>query len=917
MHWPNNLPNQLTTFIGREDEIARLRSMLAGTRLLTLMGSGGSGKTRLALQLAALSGEEYPDGTWLVELGALSDRKLVAQIVASVLQLRENPDKSIVATLIEYLQPLKLMLILDNCEHLIEACSELAYDLLQACPGLTILATSRQGLGIEGETCWRVPSLTLPDPHNPNDLARLEEFEAVRLFLVRAKQRRPDFALTSENSTAVARLCYQLDGIPLAIELAAARVNVLSVEQIVSRLSKRFRLLSSSSQSALPRHKTLEAMMDWSYDLLSQREATLFRALSVFSGTFLLEAVQGVDGAGGDEFETINQLMQLADKSLLSVDEAGGEARYGMLETIQQYALEKAISAGEYPALRDRHLRWYVTLGERTEDELVGNKQGVWLERLEKEHENLRAALSYATTGLHLPGQPRLDIQHDSDNERTTLGLRLAGSLVWFWYFRGYISEGRRWLEGALAAGAEYTRTVDKAKALSACGVLAYLQSDYAVARERLEESLGIWQELDDSRGRAFALTFLGRVLERQGDSAGRELGEKSVALFREIGDKWGLALSLDFLGEEARNTGKADLAAALHDESLTLYRELGHNWGIALELSHFAQVALRHGDLSDAKRRLEEAVEIQRQVGDKWMLAWTLNNLGDAVRLDGDNATANNIYSESLALFREVGDIGGTAASLRVLSRQALAEGKQDTAWELSNESLTLFRGLGDRPGTASELIQLGQIALARHEHTRAGALFRESLTVARALGEKRLVAQAIRGLASIAAASEHWERAALLSGVADSTEQEGNSHGRAHSGVADHDKPARAFRGEQAASYQKGRTLPMAEAISVALHDDPNVSSWRGGPDGHLLHAHGNQLATTASADELTKREVEVLSMIAEGLTDAQVADRLILSTRTVQAHVRSIYSKLGITTRSAATRYAIQRGLSAGER
>lgn len=728
---PNNLPQRLTSFIGRNSEIAEIGQLLRERRLLTLTGAGGSGKTRLALEAASCVLDEYPDGVWFVELAALSDPALPPQAIAALLGVREEPGRPLLDVLATYLQPADMLLILDNCEHLVESCALLAEKLLLACPHLRILATSRQPLGLEQETAHRVPPLTMPDPQALPTAEMPAEYEAVKLFIERAQSARPDFALTAENAPAVVQLCSQLDGIPLAIELAAARVKVLSVEQIAERLDERFRLLASTSRTVQPRHRSLQAMMDWSYDLLSSAERLVLQGLSVFAGSFTLDAVRSVCNLEVDEYETIDLLSQLVDRSLLMVDDVGGVARYRLLETIRHYAGERLEDAGEAPLLRSRHLEYYTLLAEHTEDELLSSKQALSLERLELEHDNLRAALAWGS--------------NSQAEQSGSYGLRLAGSLVWYWYFRGYLSEGRSWLEAALAISNPAEVSVPRAKALSAVGALAYLQSDLAVARAWLQESLLIWEALDEKRGLAFALTFLGRVADRQGDPLGGVYGERSVELFREIGDRWGLALSLDFLGEVARDRGDNDLAAALHDESLGLYTEMGHNWGVALELSHFGRVALQQGDHTTARQQLEEAVQIQRSVGDKWMLAWTLHNLGDVARRQEEPERASLLYDESRALFSELGDKSGPDGTL-----------------------------------------------------------------------------------------------------------------------------PA-------------GELLPKQAAIAE-----------ENGPDG------------------LTRREAEVLSLVAEGLTDAQIADRLSLSARTVQAHVRSIYSKLNITTRSAATRYAMEHDL-----
>ncbi len=910
MPWPNNLPSELTSFIGRERELDEVLTLFNTARLITLTGSGGAGKTRLALQAADLARGIFTDGAWLIELATVSNPRLVPQTVASDLAVREVPDKSPVETLVDYLQPLKLLLILDNCEHLIDACSSIAQTLLRACPRLTILATSRQGLNIEGEVCWRVPSLSLPDPRITQSPDELRCYEAVQLFVDRAKQRRSDFALTQQNASSVAQLCYRLDGIPLAIELAAARIRVLSVEQIVERLDERFRLLASPNHSALPRHQTLEAMIDWSYDLLDEPERKLYRALAVFAGSFTLEAVAPVVGEGLDEFATIELLSQLVDKSLIMVDEQNHAARYRMLDTLRQYAWQKAVSEGEITALQVRHLEWCVSWSEGTEDKLVSRHQAEWLDKHDKEHDNVRAALAFAVARARPePGE--------EDARRAWMGLRLAGSLAWYWYFRGFLSEGRGWLESALSAASHPERDAALAKARSAAGVLAYLQSDYTLAHKHLEESLSIWNELVDPRGTAFALTFLGRVLAVEGDPLRREIGERSVEIFRVINDRWGLAISLDFLGEEARERGHSELANALHEESLGLYRILGHDWGIALELSHFAQVSYSVGDFAEARLRLEEAVVMQRAVGDKSALAWSLDRLGDILLQENNVSQAEAAYRECFDLFREVEHRGGMAASLRKWGSLALKGGDPDLAWKLTTESLDLNRDLNYRQGIIDDLVQMGSIAQFRANFLQARSLYREALTRARALGDNNFISKCIEKLAELTAAQEDWEQAALLLGIADMFGTPNAETGRSPA-AQQKSKTAdivRSHLGERTFEtlYARGLAMPQADGISVALHTDPPAEQptsklhpvMQAGPNSEISGDTDNQ-------DDLTKRELEVLKLMAEGLTDAQVADRLVLSTRTVQAHVRSIYSKLDIATRSAATRYAIRRGL-----
>ena len=425
---PNNLPRQLTSFIGREREMAEVRRLLSTTRLLTLTGSGGCGKTRLALQVAADLVEAFAEGVWFVDLAPLSDPALVPQTVAATLRVREEPGRPILITLSEYLQPRHLLLVLDNCEHLVGACAELAQALLRACPHLQILATSREPLRIGGETTWRVPSLSLPDLLRLPLVESLAEYEAVRLFTDRAEVVLPGFLVTDQNALAVAQVCHRLDGIPLAIELAATRVKVLPVHQIAARLDDRFRLLTGGSRTALPRQQTLRAVMDWSYILLSEKERTLLRRLSVFAGGWTLDAAEAV--CSGNRIETVevlDLLAQLVDRSLVAVDREDAEARYRLLDTVRQYAREKLQDSGEETEVHGRHREWFLDLAERTEPELLGPEQGVWLARLEAEHDNLRAALTWS----------------QQEEEGGEAGLRLAGALGRFWWMRGHLTEGR------------------------------------------------------------------------------------------------------------------------------------------------------------------------------------------------------------------------------------------------------------------------------------------------------------------------------------------------------------------------------------------------------------------------------------------------------------------------------------------
>ena len=540
----HNLPRQLTSFIGREGEMEEVRRLLTDTYLLTLTGAGGCGKTRLALEVVSHLVDEYADGVWLVELGSLSDPGLVPQKVAAVLDVREQPGHPLSDTLADYLRAKNLLLLLDNCEHLIEACATLAEALLQTCANLKILATSREGLDIPGEMTYRVPSLSLPDPQQLPQLEYIRQYEAINLFIERTTFNQPTFTLTDRNAPVIAQICQRLDGIPLAIELAAARVKALSVEQIGARLEDSFRLLKGGSRTALPRQQTLRATIDWSYNLLTAPERKLLNRLSVFRGGWTLEAAEEVcSGKGVETDEVLDLLTQIVNKSMVvmeevsSGEEGGGETRYRLLETVRGYGLERLAESGEEEAIRQHHASFFLALAEEAGPELHGPDQVEWLGRLKGELDNLRAAL-----------------QWNKSENNFEAGLRLAGALWWFWNTAGIASEGREWLEGTLRrpSVAERSGVSDSVltKALASAGVLAGIQGDSDRAVELCEEGLILARELGDKKDIAFSLTNLGAVKYFRGEfEQARQYAEEGIALSREVGDKWLLASSLRILG--------------------------------------------------------------------------------------------------------------------------------------------------------------------------------------------------------------------------------------------------------------------------------------------------------------------------------------------------------------------------------
>jgi predicted ATPase/class 3 adenylate cyclase len=709
---PNNLPVQLTSFIGRGREIAEIKTMLATERLVTLTGAGGSGKTRLAVQVGADLLEQYPDGVWLVELAALADPALVPQTVASALGVPEQPGRGLTETLVDYVRSKLLLLLLDNCEHLLAACAGLADSLLRACPRLRILATSRESLGMRGETLYPVPSLSIPDPQRLPRTEDLVQYDAVRLLAERAAAAVPVFKVTQQNAQAVAHLCYRLDGIPLAIELAAARLKALAVEQVVARLDDRFQLLTGGNRTALPRQQTLRATMDWGYDLLSVKERLVLRRLSVFVGGWTLEAAETVCCGGSVEASDIMDLLaRLVDKSLVLAETRGSEARYRLLETVRQYGHDRLLESVEAAAVKERHRDWCLRLAARAEPELRGTRQDVWLERLEREHDNLRAALEWSKP-------------EGAGNEA---GLRLAGSLWRFWEIRGLYGEGRGWLEHMLRVTIGASASA-RAKALNAAASLAW-HFDHEGATEMCEESLRLWRQLGHKEGTASALHTLGLATMTTDIGRAITLCEESLALYRGLGDNYGTASVLHTLGIIFGRAGEYERSETVIDESLELRRQLGDKAGIAGSLFDLGRVTYRHGKLAAAAAFMQESLDRYRELRYPRTIAMGLSYLGVIARLLGDHERAEALHEECLPSLRE----------------------------------------LGLRANIAHSLNELGIIARHQGDNAKAAALFEESLTIRREIADKRGIAESLETMASLASADGRILQAVQLFGAAD----------------------------------------------------------------------------------------------------------------------------------------------------
>jgi predicted ATPase len=682
-----NLPVPTTSFIGRESEIAEVKQWLTSTRLLTLIGSGGCGKTRLSLQVAADLLNDYSDGVWLVELASLSNPAAFISTVVSALGLSEERNRPLIETLIDYLKPKMLLLVLDNCEHLKAACASLAHTLLRSCPQVKILATSREALQIMGETVWRVPSLLRPDPNDlflgtEESILQLIEYDAVRLFVERARAQRTDFALNKQNGRAVAAVCHRLDGIPLALELAAAWMSSMTVGQIALHLDDCFGLLTRGNATALPRQQTLRALIDWSYELLNNQEKILLQRLSVFVGGWTLEAAEAVCGGDGIVVgRVLHVLTSLVDKSLVVFEEREEEGRYHFLETIRQYARERLAKTEEAQALGGRHRNHFLALAEMAEPQLTGAEQARWLERLEVEHDNLREALAWCK----------------AEEGGAEAGLRLAGALWRFWWVRGYLSDGWAYLAKALERSGAFARTPARAKALSGAGNLVWNQGDYGTARTLYEESLAIRRELGDKLGIAASLGNLGVMAYEQGDyGAARTLYEEGLAIRRELGDKLGIAASLGNLGVVAFYQGDYGAARTLDEESLAIQRELGDKGGIANSLICLGLVAYMQGEYGSARTLYEESLAIKRELGDKLGIAALLGNLGSVAHKQGGSGAARTLYEESMAILRELGDKRVIAYLLEGFADLAKTEGQAERAARLWGAAEALREAIG-----------------------------------------------------------------------------------------------------------------------------------------------------------------------------------------------------------------------------
>jgi non-specific serine/threonine protein kinase len=807
-----NLPVPSTPLVGREQELAALTQLLLRdeVRLVTLTGPGGTGKTRLGLQAAANLNEAFSNGTFFVSLAANTDAKLVMSTIAQVFGIFENPVRSVAEGVIAYLREKNLLLLLDNFEQVVDATPVVA-ELLAACPKLKILVTSRTVLHLTGEHEFSVPPLATPNPKQNVTLAVLTQYAAIKLFVQRAAAVKPDFVLTPENAPAVAEICFHLDGLPLAIELAAARLKLFSPQAMLARLEKRFELLKGGARDMPARHHTLQQAIAWSYDLLRADEKSFFRRLAVFSGGCSLEAVEAVWRAQNDlTCSALDGVAALIDKSLLRQDQtADDEPRFVMLETIREYALECLRVNEDWEAARRAHADFFLTLALQAEPELTGPKQKVWLTKLEREHDNFRAVLKW--------------VEESGEAEH---GLRLSGALWRFWLVRGHMIEGRERLTALLALPNSAQRTRERAKVLNGAATIIHEMGDYTTAHPLLLESLEIWRELGDKKAEAAAINNLGWVATMRCDfDTGRALSAEGLILNRELGDKRGIALALNNLGWAACLQGDLTTARSLHESGLSLRREIGDERGIAFVLTSLGWIDGMQGHYEKATSQLEEAYGRLKALDDKQIMAIALSYQSNAAIVHGDLERARTLLEESAPFIKEVGSKWALAFYCYTSGIVAHEQGNSKLAEEHLEESLSLYRALENKWGMAYVLNFRGCIRLEKNDMDCAVACYQESLHLSKETGNRLGTANALLGFGRLSHAAGNQHRAVRLFAAAETLHLATGAPLPAFVRARfDREVSAvRALLGEEifAAEYEAGKKMPLEQTVEFALEN------------------------------------------------------------------------------------------------
>ena len=898
--YSHNLPVQVTPFIGRKKEIAEIGHLLVGTnehtiptaascRLITLVGVGGTGKTRLALQAASYWLDYLPDGAWLVEMSALVDPELVPQMVAKGLGVNHQSRKNLPNALIEYLCSRQTLLVLDQCEHLLEACTQLADMLLRTCPNLKILATSREALRIPGETIFNIPSLSLPDNESVQPLKALAAYaqsDAVALFVERATSVQPDFLLTEQNAPLVAQICQRLDGLPLAIELAAMRVKTLPVESISARIENRFRLLTGSPRTTLSRHQSIRAIFDWSYDLLSPSERTLLSRLAVFAGGWTLEAAaavctddqqmieymerrlgverraatapwNGIEQRSGIDRRSLNDviipaasiadlLTHLLEKDLVTIgkpvfgataETSCGRNRYRMLDAIRQFSREKLLSSGEAERMHSHHLSYFANLAAEAEPKLWAAEQVTWFKQIETEIDNFRTALEWA--------------EASPEKKEVEAGLRLAGSLWQYWITLGCWSEGSDRLERLFARAYVTGHTPELARALNLAGILAARSGNPSEARKYLDQAQSIGRELGDQFKIAHSLYGFGLAALAEGNLASaQQQYEASLSLFRSIDHKPGITVVLMNLGELALRNNNIEKARQYFEESLLICQQMGHKLGSAEALNALGSIAKIHGDFTTAQQYYEQALTFLREINHLPGIAEALMGLGSVARSTSgvarsangvafsntDFATARTYLEESLAIYRKLGNKKRIAFMLSSLDEIARSQGDYTAARSFYEESLVVLGALNPSGGIIASLNDLGNTSLLEGDSHQAASFFQEAITLALETGDKPGIASNLVGLANVflqLGKTERWRWAARLlgqsatmletAGVTPSADKDHPSDDQTRIDATCHLLREKLGDGLFDGAREEGRAMALGQVISYALNKIP----------------------------------------------------------------------------------------------